>query len=593
MASTGKEVILLKNEIEKNFFMLIDFLVQKNCTSLYLPGGDEYLSEYVSKFDSLKYYFSGFTGSTSEVFINVETKNLYLFVDGRYHLQADLECSEFSFIKVVKLSIEVSPLSALLNQLKKDNITDIGIVIDRTSLFYSEKIDAIVKNRQNFLTQEITSLIAYKLTPLNSEVFLIDSKIHIDSMEEKMKKISLKEKEGVYLSSPEDAAWLANCRSYVIPYTSFFLAKSLLTKNRLYVYLPSEMKISPDVKKLSQVTFLFGKLENWQNELSKIQKQENLEKIFYDPMTVTLQDKLVMDVVFAGANIEIKAGMVSTVKSIKTANELIEYDRINILSSQAIAETIRWTKKMVVEGKSISEKAISNKIQEEYKRRGSVDLSFKTIAARKENSAVIHYGNSSEENLIDMKDVVLLDSGAYYESGLATDATRTFVVSPSHLNQSELEILRFRYTLVLKAQMRAEMSLFKSGLMANSIDHLARTVFSHYGLDFAHGLGHGVGIRVHDPGGRISPSSREYLQEGIVFSIEPGLYVEGEYGIRLENVVSVLKHSIHDQFCYFRPLIRVGWEEELIDFKMLDPLEIEYFNQYQSECAKLGTLTHL
>lgn len=158
-------------------------------------------------------------------------------------------------------------------------------------------------------------------------------------------------------------------------------------------------------------------------------------------------------------------------------------------------------------------------------------------------------------------------------------------MTPEQLNQ-----LKRDYTLVLKAQVKAESSWFRPGTLGNAIDFVARSVFLQQGEDFSHGLGHGVGLRVHEPGARLSPLSRDALHEGMVCSIEPGLYREGQWGIRLENVVEV-KSSETPGLLQFESLVWVSWEDELIDWGMLDRWETQYIKLYQKRCLQLGTHT--
>ena len=183
--------------------------------------------------------------------------------------------------------------------------------------------------------------------------------------------------------------------------------------------------------------------------------------------------------------------------------------------------------------------------------------------------------------------MILLDSGGYFEGGWATDTTRTFFGCDdgkiAHPKMKEM------YTLVLKGLLACQTAVFPEGTRGMVLDGLARNAMRKQGYDFGHGTGHGVGIHVHEPGVRISSISTLPMKEGQVVSIEPGIYVPGFGGVRLENVALVEKHPEFPKMLRFRSFVYIGFDHALIDMKLLNEEEKQALEEYEAECSKRGT----
>jgi Xaa-Pro aminopeptidase len=228
-----------------------------------------------------------------------------------------------------------------------------------------------------------------------------------------------------------------------------------------------------------------------------------------------------------------------------------------------------------------------NQADQFYAEVGSLEQSFKTIAAVGPNSSIIHFGSSSDSVVVKNDDLMLLDSGAYYEGGFATDTTRAFFANPHKAkpNAKQIEI----YTLVLKGLINALTAVFKEGTRGMFVDTLARNPILRAGYDYAHGTGHGVGINVHEAGARFSSISVTPIKKGTVVSIEPGIYLPGFGGVRLENIIHVIDHPKYPGMLGFESLVYVGFDPSLIDFNLLSKEEIEYLKSYEAECDRRGT----
>jgi Xaa-Pro aminopeptidase len=586
-------MLLSKLNLTENFSKLSTYLQSNDVEALYLSGSDYFLSEYTAKEDSLRNYLTPFTGSTAEVLI-VPSKKLYLFVDGRYHYQAELECKEMDYIEVVKVPTQFSLLQELINTANELTVTTLAVIAERTQLSKLDKFHLKNIKTKPIETQKIEQLMGVSFKFADSEVYLVDEKVLPSNFENKFSALNLPIKQAIYLSSCDDIAWLSHCRSYQIPGNSYFLSKALVTSDHLYIFVPSEAKISAGAQALSEVTFYKIEMAELEVNVHKVLDDNNITQVCFDPNSITVSDFELLKNKFDSEDLIKKTHPVTQLRIYKSQDEIKEFERIFLLSSKAIAETIRFAKKQVKQNLPFSEKDLSEKIWTEYKKLGARALSFNTIAGVGDKSAIIHYGACSPSIFLQKGTMTLLDSGAYYESGMATDCTRSFIPEFQSLSSEKQQYYKKIYTIVLKAQLQAEMSVFKAGTLGNAIDQVSRGVMLKYGMDFGHGLGHGVGVLVHDPGaGRLSPQSREELHAGVVCSIEPGYYLDGQYGIRLENVEYVAQHHSFQGLLKFKPLVFVSWEEELIDRDLLAPDELEYLNWYQAECKKLGNHTSI
>lgn len=251
------------------------------------------------------------------------------------------------------------------------------------------------------------------------------------------------------------------------------------------------------------------------------------------------------------------------------------------LADQAIWKTLNWLKQAIKNNETVSEYDYFLKCNEHYKELGAFDQSFGTIAGVGPNSSIIHYGSPDKNLQIKAGELALLDSGGLFAAGYATDTTRT-ILTGGVATPKQKEI----YTLVLKSILWAMNLVFPEDMVGAGIDAIARAPMLNKGFNYNHGTGHGVGVNVHEGGFRISPMAFMPLNEGSVGSIEPGIYLPGMGGVRLENIVVVKRHPHYEKMFMFESLVYIGFDPELIDFSMLTEIEKEWLSSYEQECAK-------
>ncbi|MBQ9688646.1 M24 family metallopeptidase, partial [bacterium] len=239
-------------------------------------------------------------------------------------------------------------------------------------------------------------------------------------------------------------------------------------------------------------------------------------------------------------------------------------------------DAVLATRECIDMHEGISEYDIEKALEENFYKYGAKSLSFKSIVAKDQNSAQAHYSKSSKDEILKDGSLILIDCGAYYEGGLATDSTRVFVKGEPTALQKEV------YTKVLKAFLNAFATSVTTNTTGFEIDEVARKLLNKIkpdGFEFSHSLGHGIGISVHENPPSLSPSElgKTLLKPNMCFTIEPGLYNESHFGIRLENSCYL------DENYKIQSFSHLPFEEKLIDYTLLTQQEQEILNGYNNK----------
>ena len=492
---------------------------------LLVNATNEFLVEYNTLSENSRYKLTNFSGSTGEALVTPDT--IFLFVDGRYHIQADNEvCHEK--VTVVKLQTGQKYLDELIKRIPSGEI--LGVFSKKNS---QNKIEQLEK----FLTLKLLDS-----DPLDSETSTSEEgNIELDvkftglTSEEKISKISqnLCDNLAFYLTDLVVVSYLFNMRIF----SQNFSAK---IKGRGKCFITKEGVELID-------------------KLDKIPNKE----IFVDKSSINAYD---YNLLKSRAK-ELKENPVKLMKAQKTKAELEHLKDAFARTDKAVSAIRNYIENQ----NNISEYDISVQLEKEFKKQGALGLSFNSIVAKDKNSALAHYSKSSKDEIITDGSLVLIDCGAYFEGGLATDITRVFVKGePSKLHKNI-------YTKVLKAFLLAYN--FKNPTNGFEIDKQVREFFTIQELDgfvFNHGLGHGIGINVHEYPPNLSPSeiAKTELNDGMCFSIEPGLYKEGFFGVRLENSCYFENGKIHS-------FVKMNYEKKLIDFDMLSEQEKDWLKEFE------------
>jgi Xaa-Pro aminopeptidase len=233
----------------------------------------------------------------------------------------------------------------------------------------------------------------------------------------------------------------------------------------------------------------------------------------------------------------------------------------------------------------VTEADVARETEARFRASGAFGLSFKVISAAGKNGAVIHYSTPDEKRRIVPGELFLLDTGAYYEGGYATDLTRTFLAGPSTTKASREQ--KRLYTLVLKAAIAGMSARVPVGVTGEQIDALVRDPLWRHGLDYGHGTGHGVGVNVHESPPSIRMGARGTVEPGQVFSIEPGVYLPQWGGVRIENLCTVVEDTVEPpvgvprRFLRVKPLTFSPLDNRLIDRALLNDHEKRFLSWFK------------
>jgi len=564
----------LKEHLQK----LKTILDKNTLEAAYISSSDQYLNEYVPLENSQRYFLTGFTGSTSELLI---TNNLevYLFVDGRYHQQADLEVDK-NVVTVVKCPLNLSIQTAMLDKIAELKIKSLAVDGQRTSFCLIKKIEKLIKVTK-FNHFELDKILPIKKYKFVKNITQLPIEVTGESSISKVQRL-IRDTEACFLSSLDSIAWVTNCRGFHLPFQSTFLAKALVQKTGITVFIDTALEC--EIYVLDKfIDFRRIDFSHLKEELAKV-VESNIERIYYDDLYINGSDYSSLMEIFSNKLVE-KSGGIIDIQSIKNQCEIAEMKQSFNKSSKVIFETLTFIKEAIASGKKISEGDVFQKVNDLYRKSGALDQSFNTIAAVGPNSSIIHYSKSDPTIEISETDFVLLDSGALYQNGYATDTTRT-ILAGKNPSAKQKEI----YSLVLKGLLNALNAVFPADTWGAAIDMLARLPLCQYGLNFNHSTGHGVGINVHEGGIRFNSKSSTPIKIGQVVSIEPGIYIPDFGGVRLEDVVVVKAHDRFSEMLCFESLVYIGFDHSLIDQQMLNVQELKYLEVYESECKRRGTL---
>ncbi|HLE12457.1 MAG: hypothetical protein A2504_07800 [Bdellovibrionales bacterium RIFOXYD12_FULL_39_22] len=564
----------------ENVRKVLQLLEKHNCDAAYITGTDIYLNEYVALENSHRFFLTGFTGSTGELLLTKDGQ-IFLFVDGRYHEQADQQV-DLQKITVIKCPLDKAPFAMLLLKLKELALKKILLDSKRVSLVSYKKIKEEKIEVVSLDNDELTSLLNIDYTPHLKEVYFLENDICGSSVLEKLATIfseeeSVSARSALFVSALDSIAWITNARGFHLPNQSVFLAYALATAEKIYLWVedfkifPTHMDNCIEVKKMSK---------NFSEDLAQIKKQKAIKHAIIGENTISYYNyKIISSIWNAEGELKTEDDFIIKHQTIKNKVETQAIESDFARADRAIYNSIQWLKKNFTKEK-ISEATFFKQVNDNFKKEGAVDNSFKTIAAFKDHASIIHFSSPDEEKIAATGDMILLDCGGLFHSGYSTDTTRTFLLGKKS-DPKNIQI----YTLVLKGLLSAQSAIFPIGTVGSQIDLIARMPILKAGFDYIHSTGHGVGINVHEGGIRLGGKSQTILRVGQLCSIEPGIYIPDFGGVRLENVVKVMAHPHFENMLCFEPVVFIGFDPDLIDYKMLTFEEQAALDSYEEACT--------
>ena len=528
-----------------------------------ISKNDEFFGEYTPAHNDRLNFISNFSGSYGLALI-IKEKN-YLFVDGRYTIQANNQSG--NYFKIITIPNKM-PHDVLKN--KKLTIGfDPKLFTNKSLNFFFSKskcsFKPINKNLIDKIWKRKVKVKCKKFYSLPENSVGNNYKIKINKI---ISNLRMKKADFQLITASENVAWLLNIRGMDEEYAPIPYSHVLVSKSRKIYFFCDLKKISKFLRnKLNKVKFI--NIEMITKVLNKIDKQKFIiDKntcSFFHQKIILKNNKIVDD-----------KDPIDFFKAIKNKKEIANMKKAHIYDGVALTKYLIWLKKNFSK-KVISEISASNKLFHFRKKNKKFKfLSFPTISGTGPNGAIIHYKASNKTNrVLKDGDIYLVDSGGQYEFG-TTDVTRTI-----SLNNTSKKI-RNIFTRVLKGHIAVANYNLKRETSGSQIDYQARRYLKEIGLDYAHGTGHGVGyyLNVHEGPHAISKNNQIKFEEGMIVSNEPGYYEKNNFGIRIENLIYVKKVKKRN---YFENLTLVPLDKELINLKLLNRNEINWINKYHTK----------
>lgn len=567
--------------INQRLAHLREKLEADNISAIVIPSSDAHQSEYAPPHWLGREWISGFNGSAGTVAITMDHAGLW--TDSRYFLQAEEQLADSEF-----------ELHKMINQFSAGEVTWLaehlpaGATVAIDGFAFSQ--GQLRKMQAAFAAQDIT--VAYTkdyLDPIWPDrpalpmqpIFEHDATFTGATRSKRIAEVRAKIKAAQathhIITTLDDIGWLLNLRGSDVTYNPVFLAYMLISPERLTLFCDAS-KIDDSLQATLAADGI--DLAPYDAVLDAARSLDSDATILVDPSTCNC-------ILYEAIAAEIVEGEMPSrhLKAVKNETEIAHTQETMIHDGVALAKTFYWMRQSLKEG-SITELELSDKLAEMRSQqphyRGE---SFGAIVGYRGNGAIIHYrpvaGQCAD---IHPEGMLLVDSGGQYLNG-TTDITRTFALSEPTDQQ------RRHYTLVLKGMIALTLAKFPEGTNGQQLDTLARMYLWSEGLNYGHGTGHGVGyfMNVHEPPQGFSPTSSSRGSTvhvpGMITSNEPGYYLEGQYGIRIENLV-VTRKAAEKGFLEHETLTLYPLELALIEETLISSREKAWINKYQHRCLE-------
>lgn len=566
------------NEIKLRLARLRELMKREHLSAFIFPSTDAHQSEYVADHWRGREWISGFNGSAGTAVVTM--KSAALWTDSRYFLAAEEQLEDTEY-QLMRLKMEGTPtiaewlgkelqdvqspevgLDGMVNSYNyvKDlsySLRKLGGITLRTNL---DPLEQIWENRPSLPANPV------EIQPLEYAGETLASKVV------RIRK-SLRElhADGMLVSALDDIAWTLNLRGTDVHCNPVFVSYLLIESDKVSLFV-DDNKLSPEVKQYlqdNQVSlYNYNKVEKCLESYSEYNiLLDGDETSYYLWKTVKCQE------------IVAAASPIPAMKAVKNKAEIEGYRSAMLKDGVAMVKFLKWLKPAVEAGGqteiSIDEKLTSLRAEQKLFR----DISFDTIAGYAQHGAIVHYEATPETDVVlKPEGLILIDSGAQYQDG-TTDITRTIALG------AVSEEMKHIYTLVLKAHIQLELVKFPDGASGTQLDAVGRECMWREGYNFLHGTGHGVGsyLCVHEGPHQIRMEWMPTpLRAGMTLTDEPGLYLAGKFGVRIENTVLISDYMSTEfgKFLQIEPLTLCPIDTIPIDVDMLLPEEIDWLNAY-------------
>lgn len=568
------------NEINQRLESLREVMRREHLSAFIFPSTDAHQSEYVADHWQGRTWISGFNGSAGTAVVTM--KSAALWTDSRYFLAAEEQLKGTEF-QLMKLKIEGTPtISEWLAQELQGENAEVGL--DGMVNSYHETMGLIadlrksggITVRTNFdpLGLIWTDRPAIPANPVEIQPMEFAGESVASKISRIRTALRQRHADGMLISALDDIAWTLNLRGTDVHCVPVFVSYLLISSQQVSLYVDSA-KINDEVK--AYLT------ENGISLYPYNKVAEGLER--YSEYNILLDGDETSYFLWKTVKCqEIIAGNspVPAMKAQKNDREIAGSRQAMLRDGVAMVKFLRWLKPAVEAGGqteiSIDRKLTSLRAEQHLFR----DISFDTIAGYQAHGAIVHYEATPETDVaLKPEGLILIDSGAQYQDG-TTDITRTIALGPV------TEEMKHVYTLVLKGHIQLELAKFPDGASGTQLDALARECMWREGYNYLHGTGHGVGsyLSVHEGPHQIRMEWKPTpLRAGMTVTDEPGLYLSGKFGVRIENTLLIKDYQTTEfgKFLQMESLTLCPIDLTPVDFSMLQPEEIEWLDIYHRD----------
>lgn len=572
----------MNNQIAERLQALREVMRREHLAAFIFPSTDPHQSEYVADHWKGREWISGFNGSAGTAVVTMDAAALW--TDSRYFIAAEEQLHDTEF-QLMRLKMPGTPTIAEWINSEVGSGTSTEVAVDGTVMSTADVRELIVELRRNGGYTLRTNLDVLReiwtgRPPMpQTPAYVLPLEYAGEPAREKLQRVrrALRQKhaDGMLMASLDDIAWTLNLRGDDVHCNPVVVSYLLIDSQRATLYV-DRRKMSPDV-----VSYL---------------KEEGVGVDDYEHVRQGLKDYFEYNILMDPQEVNYtlfnicerqkveEESPVKRMKTVKNATEQAGFRRAMLKDGIAMVKFLKWLETELgtkaVANSPLSEIAVDRKLtalraeQPLFK-----DISFDTIAAYGAHGAIVHYEATPETDVpLQPEGLLLLDSGAQYLDG-TTDITRTIALGPL------TDEMRHVYTLVLKGHIQIEMAKFPSGISGTQLDVLAKQAMWREGLHYMHGTGHGVGsfLNVHEGPHQIRMEWKPApLVSGMTVTDEPGIYLEGRFGVRIENTLLIVPYmkSEFGEFLQFEPLTLCPIDKHPIDVSMLTDEERQWLNDY-------------
>lgn len=571
------------NEINQRLEKLREVMRREHLSAFIFPSTDAHQSEYVADHWQGRAWISGFNGSAGTAVVTM--RSAALWTDSRYFIAAEEQLRGTEF-QLMKLKVEGTPtisdwIASELSQ-NEDECREVGLdgmvnsYNDTMALISDLRKAGGITVRTNFdpLEQIWMNRPAIPENPVEIQSLNFAGETVDDKIQRIRKALREHHADGILVSALDDIAWTLNLRGTDVHCNPVFVSYLLISSDQVSLFV-NPKKISSEVKAYLD--------EHGISLFDYNQVEEGLES--YADYNILLDGDETSFCLWKSVKCqEIIAAKspIPVMKAVKNATEIEGYHRAMLRDGVAMVKFLKWLKPAVEAGgqteMSIDKKLTSLRAEQNLFR----DISFDTIAGYQAHGAIVHYEATPETDAPLLPEgLILIDSGAQYQDG-TTDITRTIALGPV------TEEMKHIYTLVLKGHIQLELAKFPDGASGTQIDALSRECMWREGYNFLHGTGHGVGsyLNVHEGPHQIRMEWKPTpLRAGMTVTDEPGLYLKGKFGVRIENTLLIkdFVETTFGKFLQMESLTLCPIDTAPIDVDMLLLEEVEWLNAYHRE----------